>query len=163
MTHLSRLTSSFEIPGTIFFFHRAHKRAERFFDSQSHLSYLVATNAKDLGCVMSYLVATNAKILKTKDKDKCLTSRNKLGQGNRQPTAAIGWTDLPRLMRHTVVGIPKHVNGSYIYTIRHARKDMAPARDVAAGLRALPDIDAAHRAADALAAFRRSADTAAAR
>ena len=32
--------------------------------------------------MMSYLVEINAKVLETKDKDKCLTSRNKLGQGN---------------------------------------------------------------------------------
>ena len=38
---------------------------------------------------MSYLVATNAKVLKTKDKDKCLTSRNKLGQGNSRAAAAL--------------------------------------------------------------------------
>ena len=42
------------------------------------MSYLVATNACNLGWDMSYLVATNAKVLETKDKDKCLTSRNKL-------------------------------------------------------------------------------------
>ena len=31
---------------------------------------------------MSYLVEINAKILETKDKDKCLTSRNKLVKAN---------------------------------------------------------------------------------
>ena len=42
------------------------------------MSCHVATNAKVLGPVMSYLVATNAKVLEPKDKDKCLTSRDKL-------------------------------------------------------------------------------------
>ena len=51
------------------------------------MSYLVATNACNLGWDMSYLVATNAKVLETKDKDKCLKSRNKLGKAmNPRPT-----------------------------------------------------------------------------
>ena len=57
-------------------------RGEKF-PLQTQMSYLVATNACNLGLLgwdLSYLVATNAKILETKDKDKCLTSRNKLGQ-----------------------------------------------------------------------------------
>ena len=82
MTHLSRLTSIFEIPEQKNVFSSRAQRTERFFGSQTHFSYLVATNAKDLGCVMSYLVATNAKVLEPKDKDKCLISRNNCVKAN---------------------------------------------------------------------------------
>ena len=47
------------------------------------MSYLVATNACNLGWDMSYLVATNAKVLETKDKDKCQKSGDKFAQGKR--------------------------------------------------------------------------------
>ena len=62
-----------------------------------------------LGWDMSYLVATNAKVLETKDKDKCLTSRNKYAQP-KPSSALLGVCNIYRYAPLSVIKVQPRYN-----------------------------------------------------